>query len=327
MSDTQEPPRARFRGSRWPGLIWAVPVAAAGIVLWLGLETIIRRGPEITVRFATAGGLKPGTTSVKYQGMTVGNVDSIQLTKSLSHMNVTLRFDSDMAGHLGPGTQFWIAGRSVSFSNLASLKSVISGPYIGVAPQAGKTASHFIGLAQPPVIRSGAKGETLTIITSRPGNLSRGAPIYFNHFQVGKVLDLSMAPTGKRITIDAFVNRKYAHLVSTRSRFWNAGAVSVGTGGAGPKLMLQSVPALFTGALGFQTPPGGHQVTRHTTFRLYSSKSAARAAPGPHAVPYRVVLAGGPHGLARGAAVKLEGADAGVVTRVALRYDPASGRI
>ncbi|HEX7388577.1 MAG TPA: MlaD family protein, partial [Acidiphilium sp.] len=105
------------------------------------------------------------------------------------------------------------------------------------------------------------------------------------------------------------------------------GAVSVKLGGSGPSLMLESVPALITGALSFETPPGGQAVTETTRFHRYPSENAARTAPGPHAVPYRIVLTGGPHGLATGASVKLEGADVGTVTGVAMHYDPAAGRI
>ena len=322
-----EPPKARFRRTRWPGMIWAVPVAAAGIVIWLGLEAVAKHGPEVTVEFPTAGGLKPGSTDVKYRGVTVGHVDSVRLTRSLNTMKVTMRFMGAMKGHLGPGTSFWIAGRSVSFSNLASLKTIIAGPYIGIAPHDGKVAKHFTGLTHEPVLRSGAKGEMLRIVAAQPGNLSRGAGIYFNHFKIGQVVDVTMRPDGRQFVISAFIQRDHENLVSTRSRFWNAGGVSFETGGSGPKVMLQSIPALVSGALGVETPPGGGKPDKGTVYHLYSGRAAALSAPGPHAVPYRVVLAGGPHGLEPGAKVTLEGADAGVVTGVTMRFDPDAGKL
>ncbi|HEX7388726.1 MAG TPA: MlaD family protein, partial [Acidiphilium sp.] len=320
-------PRARFRGTRWPGLIWAVPVVAAAIVLWLGFTAFNKSGPTVTVDFPTTGGFKPDSTKVKYRGVNVGYVASVKLSKSLDRMTVKLHFDSDMDGHLGAGTEFWVAGQSVDFNNLSSLKSIVAGPFIGMAPQPGKTVDHFVSLDEPPVIPKGAQGKTLTVIADQIGNLSRGASVFFNHFPVGKVVRLTMAPDGRSFTITAFINKKYENLVTTSSRFWDAGAVSVKLGGSGPSLMLESVPALITGALSFETPPGGQAVTETTRFHLYPSENAARTAPGPHAVPYRIVLAGGPHGLATGAAVKLEGADVGTVTGVAMHYDPASGRI
>ncbi|MGC8528498.1 MlaD family protein, partial [Acidiphilium sp.] len=125
-------PEARFRGTRWPGLIWAVPVAAALIVAWLGVAALATRGPEVVVTFPITGGIRPGGTDVTYRGATVGHVVSVHLDASLAAMKVRLRFDPDMDGHLGRGTRYWIAGRHVSFGNLASLKSVIAGPHIAV---------------------------------------------------------------------------------------------------------------------------------------------------------------------------------------------------
>lgn len=325
--EKKQPATARFRGSRWPGLIWAVPVAAAGIVIWLGLEDITKRGPEVTALFPTAGGIKAGNTDVHYRGMIVGHVIGVHLTKSLDHMKVSMRFNSDMAGHLGQGTEFWIAGNSVSLSNLSSLKSIISGPHIDIMPRSGKVASDAIGLLHEPALHSGMKGETLVLVADRPGNISSGAAIYFHDFKVGKIGTVKIRPDGKSFAIEAFINEKYEHFMSTTSRFWNAGGARFQITGSGPKLDLQSLPALVSGAVAFETPLGGTTVPAGSHFHLYKSETAAHAAPGPHAVPYRVTLQGGSHGLAPGAAVTLEGTDAGVVTKVTTDYDPNAGAL
>ena len=39
------------RRSWWPGWIWAVPIAAVGIVLWLLLRSISSRGIDVTVTY------------------------------------------------------------------------------------------------------------------------------------------------------------------------------------------------------------------------------------------------------------------------------------
>ena len=61
-----------------------------------------------------------------------------------------MRFEPYMAGHLGKGTRYWIGGESVSFSNLRSLKSLISGPLIDLF----RPAEHF---TQPPGIMARVK--------------------------------------------------------------------------------------------------------------------------------------------------------------------------
>lgn len=318
---------AEFRPSRWPGLIWAVPIAALVIVGWLGIRAYIEQGPSVTVTFETTGGVEASHTSVKYRGKTVGHVTAVHLAKSLSKMTVKLTFERSMEGHLGKGTRFWIGGGSLSLTNLASIKSLISGPYIGVSPHSGQKVSHFQGLSQPPVLRWEVQGETFTLIVDNPGNVGAGAPVYFRHKQVGEVRGVRMRHDGRGFRVLVFVHKKYAHLVTDGTRFWKAGAVHLALGGNGPTLRLESVPALVSGAVAFITPPGGKPAKNGATFTLYPGRNAAETAPGRHAVPYRVVFAGGPHGLAEGAAVMLEGTPAGIVTGVHAVYDPAKGAI
>lgn len=319
------PSVARFRPSRWPGLIWAVPIAALVIVGTLAVRAFLAQGPHATVSFPTTGGISAGHTKVEYRGVTVGHVTAVHLSDSLQDMTLTLDFDPAMAGHLGRGTRFWIGGMTPSVTNLSSLKTLISGPHIGMAPASGPPVRHFVGLAEPPVLKWETKGETFSLTTNDPGNVSRGAPVYFRHYKVGEVRRLRLDPSARRFDVSIFVQQRYETLVNARSRFWDAGAVHLALGGKGPGIMLESVPALFVGAIAFETPESGPSARSGATFRLYPSRAAAESAPGLNAVPFRIVLPGGPHGLAPGASVTLEGTPAGVVTAVHALYDPGAG--
>lgn len=316
---------ASFRPSRWPGLIWAVPIAALAIVGTLALRSFMAQGPHVTVSFPTTGGIKAGHTNVEYQGVTVGQVSAVHLSHALRRMTVTLAFHHAMAGHLGRGTRFWISGRTPNVANLSSLKTLITGPHIGVAPEPGPTVSHFVGLGEPPVLKWETQGETFSLTTGNPGNVSRGAPVFFRHYKVGEVRGLRFNPSTRRFKVLVFIKQQDAQLVSKRSRFWNAGAVHLTLGGKGPGLMLESVPALLDGAIAFETHGKAQAAKDGAVFPLYPNKAAADSAPGPDAVPFRIVLSGGPHGLASGAAVSLEGTPAGVVTAVHALYDPDAG--
>ena len=134
--------------SRWPGWIWSVPIAALAIVAYLGFQQVTSTGPSVTVIFPTAGGIKANQTKVEYEGATVGQVSAVTFEKDLKHIKATLQMDPDMAGHLGPGTRFWIAGHP-SITDLASVKSVITGPHIGVEPHPGSTQDHYVGSGAP----------------------------------------------------------------------------------------------------------------------------------------------------------------------------------
>lgn len=327
-ADPAPPKQARFKSSRWPGLIWVAPLAAVLIVLWLGFRSFENSGPTVHVVFPITGGLKAGNTKVEYKGVKVGTVSAVKLDKSLRSIEVAINFTAVMAHHLGKTTQFWIGGKNVNISNLSSIKSIIAGPYIGIDPARGPIKHRFKGRSRPPVLTRGESGAELTLDTTKIGNISRGSPVYYKNYRVGRVVRRTMLPGGHRFHIEMFIDRTYVGLIDSRSRFWDAGAVHLKTGGSGPSLQIQSVPALFNGAIAFETPDskrGAQPFHDNETFRLYASEQSARDAPSVNAVPYSVIFAGGPHGLLKGAPVRLEGAPAGVVTAVQMKYHCQSG--
>lgn len=319
---------AVFKPSRWPGLIWAVPVAAVAIVAWLGISAALQNGPSVTVTFPVAGGLEAGTTKVEYQGFDVGEVDDVSLTKGLDQMRVRINFISSMAGHLGPGTTYWLSGSSFSLSDLSQIKELISGPVISIDPHPGKLVDHATGLGQPPVLKYEPQGETITLRTGALGNLSPGSPVFYKGFKVGEIRGLDLDAKTHDFRIYAFIDKAWEGLINSNTRFWSAGAAHLSTTGGGPGVQFESLPALIIGAVAFETPDlsvPAHAVRDGARFKLYDSESDAKDAPGPDAVPYTVTFPGGPRGLQAGAPVQLEGAPAGVVTDVAMQFDPAAG--
>ncbi len=322
-----EPPKAEVKKSRWPGWIWAVPLAALAIVLYLGVRSIAQGGPTVTVTFEKAPGVKASQTKVEYKGSDVGEVQSLKWHKDLQHVDVVLSMDADMDGHLGPGTRYWIAGEHVGLGNLSNLKSLIAGPHIEVAPQPGKTVHHVVGLNKPPVVTS-EKGTTYTLHAANLASLSRGSEIYYLDLQVGQILGYDLADSGHGFDIQAFVKAPYDGLVHTGSRFWNASAVHFSLGGTGPSIRFQSVPALLQGAVAFETPSGaeaGPHAPKGSKFTLYQSKNAAENAAPPDGVQYLVRFQGTATGLDVSAPVKLQGKQIGAVHDVIVEYDGGTG--
>lgn len=332
MSEAQgEPPDAVERRSRWPGWVWAIPIAAVLIVGYLGIRQFMLQGPSVTVTFPVGGNLKAGNTTVQYQGLQVGDVESVTLQKDLRRVAVSIRLHSDLQGHLGPGTRFWVGGAQPSINDLGSIKSLITGPFIGVDPHDGPTQDQYQGLATPPAQKETVAGTHYTLVTSRLGALSDGSPIYFRDLKVGVVEDTHLQPDGHDFAVTAFVNAPFDKLVHADTHFWNASALQVSMTGPGPRLQFQSIPALFAGAIDFETPANTGNTTPATDgtqFKLYDSRDAAENAPTQQAVGYRITFAASDAGnLKSGAPVKLAGNTIGSVTSSVLEYDPHSGHL
>ncbi|HEY4044549.1 MAG TPA: MlaD family protein [Rhodopila sp.] len=211
------------------------------------------------------------------------------------------------------------------------MKSIISGPYIGVEPHPGHKQDHYQGLEERPVNANDPQGTHYILLASKLGNVARGSILYYRDLQVGEVEDARLEDDQRQFRIDLFVHAPFDRLVHDDTRFWNAGAAEVSMASSGPKLQMQSVPALFEGALGFETPddaPGGAVAKSDKTFSLYETRDAALHAPDNRAVQYRVVFhAQEAGGLEPGASVTLQDKRVGSVTRSTLQYDAADGQL
>lgn len=322
--------QAVHQQSHWPGWIWSIPIAALAIVGYLGFQQLARSGPSVTVVFPIEGGIQANQTKVEYQGAEVGEVSAVSFEKDLKHMRVKLEMNPDMSGHLGPGTRFWIAGHP-SITDLASVKSVITGPHIGVEPHHGPTQSHYVGLGRQPVNANNVEGIRYVLHATQLGSVTRGSVVSYRGLKVGVVEDAVLQPDHKRFRINVFIDAPYHHLIHAGTRFWNAGAVQVAMGNGGPRLEFHSLPALLQGAIGFETPQGaaaGPEAKENASFRLYDTKARAEHAPGRDSVVYRAVFsASDAGGLNDGSPVMLMHQQVGTVTQSTLQYDEQSGRL
>ena len=326
MSD-KSPKQAEEHHGWWPGWIWSLPIAALVLVLWLGVRSWTQSGPQVQVVFPEIADLKAGDTKVKFEGMEVGQVEESKLEPDLRHLRVTLRLRPDMSGHLGKGTQFWIIGKNPGLAHLSDLKTIITGVSIGISPRPGPKQDKYQGLANAPVLGFGASGTKFQLHAARLGSVQKGTPLYYLGEQVGQVESYSMTG-GRGFEIAVYVDTPFDRLVHDGSRFWRAGPLHLSTGGNGPTVQFQSVPALFTGAIAFETPlentpaaAAGHD------FTLYGSEGEAKNAPDSRSLAYRMVfhnVTGVPD---KGATVKLIGKSIGSVTATALQYDPKDGRL
>jgi paraquat-inducible protein B len=327
-----EPDRtqAAVRHTRWPGWVWAVPLAALGIVIWLGVQAFLHGGPKIEVSFATAGGIKAGDTKVRYKDVEVGSVDDLKLSDDLKGVVATLRMARKVEPLLREGTRFWIVGGKLDLADLSAVKTVVSGPFIRMDPGPGKPARRFAGLDEPPPVPSGTPGTGFVLDAGRLGTLGVGAPVKYLGLTVGKLETVNMNAGGHGFQLTVFIDAPYDALVHPRSRFWDAGAMRLSTAGGGVSAEMVSPSALLNGSLAFETPAEAEQSPRSNPgdhFTLYDSRDAAESAPLGPAVRYLALFEGAVGDLSVGAPVTLKGFRVGRVIDVRLGFDVTQGII
>jgi paraquat-inducible protein B len=190
------------RRSWWPGWIWAVPIAAVAIVLWLLLRSISSRGIDVTVTYNDAAGMQPGDTRVMYHGLQVGRVTSVALASDDWHVIVHLDIDRQLAPKINTGTRFILEGAHPSFSDISSLRALIAGPTIVMVPGPGTPARHFIGAEGGARVTLAVSLPYMVSFNGAVGELKPRAPVMLRGFTVGEVtsIGLSVDPQTGRIS-------------------------------------------------------------------------------------------------------------------------------
>ena len=299
MTDPGEPrddlPTAQSIRSRWPGLVWAIPLAALLIVAYLGVRGLTRRGIDVVVTFAYAEGVTPGDTKVLVNGVEAGHVSKVRVSPDAHHVDVTLSLDPREKAALNSATQFWLIGENPTITDIQSIRAAVAGVIIAMAPgQGGTPTRHFDGLGSPPLIPPGAKGTPYVLEASKLGSIQPGAVVSYRGFPIGKVVDTGMVDLD-RFRMGIFVNAPFDRYVRPGALFWAGSPLKLSLSGGSLSAGLASPSSVLQGAVQFELPDGARgapPAAANTAFPLFDDQDQAQQGPVGPQVLYRVILDG-----------------------------------
>ncbi|HQT84587.1 MULTISPECIES: PqiB family protein [Acidiphilium] len=331
MSETPAPKPARLKRKRF-SFVWLVPLIAIGIAAYLGYRTLAQQGPLLTLQFDTAQGLVAGQTQVKYKAMTLGTLETIDLSRNNRHVIAHVRMNNVGARFLTSHARFWVVRPHFSFKDPSGLDTLVSGAFIGVDPGApgGKPQSYFIGLEQPPGVRSDVAGRTFVLRAKDIGSLNTGSPVFYRDVQVGEVLGYDLGNGLGPAKIRIFVRAPFDNLVKPESLFWNSSGITAGIIGGAFHIEVQSIQALVTGGVTFALPPRADKdkpSPSEAVFPLYPTHEAAETAGYQTQLPVVSYFTSSVSGLTEGAPVMFLGIQVGVVSKLKLVVDLHSALI
>jgi paraquat-inducible protein B len=314
---------------RWPGLVWALPLAALLIVAYFGLQALAHNGVDVVVSFDSAADAKPGDTQVVYKGLSIGHVTKVRLSGDGRRVDMTLKLDPSTKPLLRTGTRFWLVGAKPSLTDINSLRAALAGVVIGMAPGDGAPARRFEGLDQPPPVLPGTAGSRYVLISSEVGSARPGADVFYHGLEVGKVTDVDLLGRNNFKT-SIFVSAPYDRFVRGGTLFYNTSPVSISLAGGSINTQLAPGNAAFGGGVEFDTPSDvidQSPAPPGASFVLFWDKGHAIAGPRGPQVFYRVLFDGPVGELDVGAPVMLRGFEVGSVTSRTLEIDPATGAL
>ena len=318
-------PPAKTRPHRWFAGVWAVPIVAGAIVLWLGARSFIAHGPEVTISFRNAEGLQERQSPIRHRGVVVGRVEELELAPDLSRVIVHASMNRGVGKALNENTRFYVVAPRVGLEGVTGLSTIVSGVYIEMQPGSGsKAQTAFTGLEEPPAVRPDVPGQSFVLSSPELGSLSRGSPISYRGISVGEVETYALAPDGQSVSISAFIRSPYDRFVHPETRFWNAGGVDVTVGPRGVRMRADSLQQLIAGGIAFDTPAtalASSPSPQDARFTLFDTQGAAMREPRGGQLEYVASFDGNLRGVEPGTAVELQGMAIGSVRDVKLSYD------
>lgn len=317
------------RPSRWlPSLVWLIPVLAAIVGAVQVANWMANKGPKITVSFNTGEGLEAGKTKVKFKDVDIGQVTSVKLGPDGARVVATIEMAKEAKSFAVEDTRFWVVKPQIGASGVSGLGTLLSGPYIGAAPgKSGVAKSAFTGLENPPPVPPGLKGREYRLHGANLGSLSAGSPVYYRRIRVGQVATTELDRDGDGVDLSVFIEEPYVGFVGTNARWWHASGVDVRLDASGFKLNTQSLAALATGGISFESENGRKPAApapAGTQFVLSADRAAALRPPDGPAVTAVLYFNQSVRGLAPGAPLDFRGIVLGEVRSVGVQFDRAS---
>jgi len=307
-------------------VVWLLPLVALLAGGWLFYKTMSEKGPEIAISFETAEGIEAGKTQIKFRDVKIGQVDGVDIADDLKTVVLTATMEAGTEQYLTDASRFWVVKPRVGAGGVTGLGTLLSGAYIAFEPSTtGKRRKTFVGLEKPPIVSQDKEGGRFRLRTETLGSLAVGAPVYFRQFDIGEVTDYKLADDYSYVDVGIFVQSPYDEYVRQRTHFWNVGGVSMSMDASGVKVEMESLVAVLSGGIAFETLPefgDSPAAEEGTVFHLYKNRAESLERPITEVITYTLKFTDTVRGLSIGAPVEYRGIRVGTVKNIMLGEDP-----
>jgi len=308
--------QVNIKNERGISPLWALPFLALCLGGWLVYSALMEAGERVQIYFDDAQGLIAGRTTIRYQGLEVGMIKNITLSKNLSNIYVDADIYPEATDLLRDNTQFWLVKPQASLTGISGLDALVSGNYIAILPGSGEVKTTFTALANSPAIQPDPTGLSVTLRSKDLGSISVGSKIYYKKIPIGEVYNFKLDHETDKVRIKALIQEQYAHLITSKSRFWNASGVGANIGFNGVDVQFESLSALIGGAIAVDSPDDGEAIENGKEFRLYNNiKTAGRG------IPIKITLPDNNQISPNGSAIMYRGLEIGQINSLKLSDD------
>lgn len=253
--------------SNWT--LWLFPVFAVIFTALVFFEAWRDRGPMITLRFSDASSVEAQKTPLRFRGIKVGTVESVELSKDTTEVVVKARLVRSAKDLATEGSRFWIVQPQVDFEGVRGLETLFKGPYIRVEPGKGKPKLEFAGHTGDSLAENNVGTVSYVLESGFAESVDAGDPIFYRGLKVGAVAGVRLTPTAQGVEINIHIEKKFAKLVRSNTSFWQKSGVHANLGLFNSEIRVGSLENLLKGGISFATPnEAGPAAKANDKFRL-----------------------------------------------------------
>ncbi|NOQ65282.1 MAG: MCE family protein, partial [Methyloprofundus sp.] len=251
---------------------FSTPKSQHAYALYKDKQHALQQVEEIQIKFALAEGISAGT-AIKYLGIKVGEINRVELADNNQSIIAYAQLINSATDFTRKGTRFYRISAELGLFKNKNLSTLIKGDYLEIVPGKGAKQTQFTAELKRAEIENGLH---IILRSAHLGSIKRGNTIFYRQIAVGKVSDFRLSSHAQFVLIDIMIAAKYAALVKSNTRFWNASGVSMDLGlFSGVQVQTQSLESIVSGGIAFATPNEEAANARdNQVFELYKESQA-----------------------------------------------------
>lgn len=193
---------------------------------------------------------------VKYMGLSIGKVESLNLDNANKQIKVRAFIEGEYYGIIAKaGSIFRAISPEIDTTGFKNLDATLQN-YISVEAGTGKHQWQFQLNDTHTITSQYSNGFPIIVETTDADGITPEAPVLYRGMKVGVVERLSLSELGDRVFIHLRIENKHKHLVRKNSQFWAASGYTMDVSLSGISMNSGTMSQLFNGGISFSTPSG-----------------------------------------------------------------------
>lgn len=233
-------------------------------------------GFPVSLHFTSGRGMRVGAP-IRYLGLDIGEITGYRLDEDMKGVSATALVRPAARVFMRQGSQLWRVTAELGLARTANLETLATGDYVELRPGSGPEQFEFNVADREPVLTALPQGLNVVLESTGLGSLKTGDPVMFRQVRVGRIIGADLNEGADRVRIYVNIEPRYAGLVRTGTRFWQASGFAIDAGlFSGLQVKTESMEAVIAGGIAFATPgDGGAKAAEGARFELYPEAEPA----------------------------------------------------